>query len=141
MSEHAHEDHSEHYKKVYIKLLVAFAISFIGPLVFEGMTTVVLIIAFAIAFYKAGLVIIHFMHLPLEKKYVTYLQLTMLIFMTIFVAAVSPDVHKHEGATIEVVNEAGEVIKEVKQWENVAAKQVIADGLKKWDEEKTHGGE
>ena len=33
-------------------------------------------------------------------------------------------------------NEAGEVIKEVVQWENVAAKEAIARGMKAWEEEK-----
>ena len=144
--DHDHGDHSAEYFATYKKLLILFAVSVAGPeiAVFLPDTfakIVILITAFGIAFWKAGLVIEKFMHLPHMKKYITYLQITCLIFMAIFVAAVSPDIFKHQGATIEVKNEAGEVIKEVVQWENVAAKEAIARGMKAWEEEKAVSGE
>jgi len=144
--EHGHGDHSAEYLATYKKLLVLFLISVAGPEIAkflpDGMAKiVVLLTAFGIAFWKAGLVIEKFMHLPHMKKYVTYLQLTCLIFLGIFVAAVSPDVYKHEGATVEVKNEQGEVIKEVLQWENVEAKKAIARGMEAWEKEKAEGGD
>ena len=142
--DHGHGDHSAEYLATYKKLLILFVISVAGPEIAKFLPDsfakiVVLITAFGIAFWKAGLVIEKFMHLPHMKKYVTYLQLTCLIFMGIFVSAVSPDVFKHEGATIEVKNEQGEVIKEIVQWENIAAKEAVARGMKEWEEEKAKG--
>ena len=144
--EHGHGDHSAEYFATYKKLLVLFAISVAGPEIAHFLPDtlakiVVLLTAFGIAFWKAGLVIEKFMHLGHMKRYITYLQLSCLIFMAIFVAAVSPDIFKHEGATIQVKNEQGEVIKEVLQWDNYAAKEAIARGMKAWEEEKAQKGD
>lgn len=116
MSEHAHEDHSAHYKKIFIKLVIAFLISFIGPFIGEaiGAFWLTLLTAFGVAFYKARLVIVHFMHLPQEKNYVSYILQTTLVLIAIFVAGVMVDVLNHEG----------------QNWDNVAAKQAVEAGLK-----------
>ncbi len=107
-----HEDHSKHYIKIWGILLVLLVASIIGPEL--GHPTVTLITAFGIAFVKAYLVIKHFMHLTVEKRYIGFLMLTMLAFMLVFVAGVAPDVMKHEG----------------QRWTNDAAKAAVEKGLK-----------
>jgi caa(3)-type oxidase subunit IV len=97
----------KHYMKIYWTLLILFTISVCGPLL--EIKTVTLITAFGIAVVKAYLVASHFMHLNVEKKYVSYLLLTALAFMFLFYAGVSPDVMNHRG----------------RQWENVAAQKEV----------------
>ena len=104
---HAHEDHTAHYLKIYAALVVLFTISVTGPLI--GIKAVTLITAFGVAVVKAYLVAAHFMHLNVEKRYVTYLLCTALAFMAIFYAGVSPDVMNHRG----------------RRWENVAAQHEV----------------
>ena len=58
---------------------------------------VTIISAFGIAFVKAFLVAKHFMHLNLEKKYITYLLILCLLFMVLLFFGVAPDVMNHEG--------------------------------------------
>ena len=98
MAEHAHDDsHSEqHYLKVYGTLLVLLVISILGPEL--EIQIVTLVTAFGIAFWKAWLVIKHFMHVPVQPQYVTYLLTTALVFMLLFFAGTAPDVMKWEGA-------------------------------------------
>jgi hypothetical protein len=72
-----------------------------------------LLTAFGIAIVKAYLVAANFMHLNIEKRYVSYLLLTALAFMMLFYAGVSPDVMNHRG----------------RQWENVAAQQEVERAL------------
>lgn len=112
-----HEDHSKHYIKIWIALLVLLLVSLVPAILAQqlhlNITGIVVVTAFAVAFIKAYLVIKHFMHLTVEKKYVGFLLLTMLAFMLVFVGGVSPDVMKHEG----------------QRWTNDAAKKVVDDGL------------
>jgi caa(3)-type oxidase subunit IV len=93
-AEHAHHDDS-HYWKIWAILCVMLVISVIGPEL--GIRAVTLITAFGIAIVKAYMVAKNFMHLNIEKQYVVYLLLTMLVFMLLFFAAVAPDVMKWEG--------------------------------------------
>lgn len=109
----------DHYWKIYLTLVGLFLVSFIGPFVAEVMpeglfrTVFVLIVAFAVALVKAWLVAKHFMHVTMEKRFVHYMVITGLVFMLMFVAAVSPDVMNHHGSN----------------WENVAAKAEVERAL------------
>jgi caa(3)-type oxidase subunit IV len=110
----AHADAAEarkHYVKIWGILVVLLVISVAGP--FLGIRVVTLIAAFGIAIVKAFLVVKNFMHINLEKKYVTYIVVTMVVLMLLFVGGVSPDVLKHEGH----------------HWENIAAKDAVKRGL------------
>jgi caa(3)-type oxidase subunit IV len=93
----AHADaHSEaHYWKVWGILLVLLVISIFGP--FLGIQVVTLITAFGIAIVKAYMVAKNFMHLNIERRYVVYLIMTMLVFVLLFFAGTAPDVMKWEG--------------------------------------------
>jgi hypothetical protein len=62
-----------------------------------GIKAITMITAFGIAVVKAVIVAQEFMHLKLEKKYITYMLLTMLMLMFLFFFAVAPDVMKSEG--------------------------------------------
>lgn len=99
------------YWKIYWTLLALFSVSVAGPFVGEALNSkaITLFTAFGIAFVKAYLVAANFMHLNVEKKYVTYLLLTAVAFMALFYAGVSPDVMNHRG----------------RQWENVAAQREV----------------
>ena len=94
MSEDAHHDHPN-YVKIWLILLVLLAISIIGPM-FE-IRVVTLITAFGIAVVKAYIVASRFMHLDIEKKYISYMLGTCLIFMFLFFTATAPDIMKAEG--------------------------------------------
>ncbi len=91
MSEHAHPS----YERVYVTLLILLAVSVTGP--FLGIKVVTLITAFGVAVVKAYLVAKNFMHANLEPRYVVYLMSTMLVFMLLLFAGVSPDVMKFQG--------------------------------------------
>ncbi len=106
--------------KIWGILLVLLIVSVLGPeLKIQWLT---LVTAFGIAIVKAYLVVKHFMHLTVEKKFVGYLLITMLALMLIFVGGVSPDVLKHEG----------------QRWENTAAKEWVEKGLKEMGEHGAH---
>jgi caa(3)-type oxidase subunit IV len=98
-AEHAaHAEHGEHpnYVKVWAILVVLLIISFLGP--FLGIRWVTLLTAFGVAVVKAYMVAKNFMHVNVEPRFVVYLLCTMLIFMLLFFAGVSPDVMKFEGS-------------------------------------------
>ena len=103
--------HHPNYKKIYYTLLVLLVISVAGP--FLGIFWVTLLTAFGIAIVKAYLVAANFMHLNIEKKYISYMLGTMLMFMLLFFAGTAPDVMKHKG----------------QNWENVAAEAEIERAL------------
>ena len=119
-AEHGHEDHSDHYRSVFKWLLIFFAISFVGPLLADffvedfGLPHTIgfiftMITAFGVAFLKARLVIVHFMHLPKEKPYISYILQTTLVLIAIFIAGVMVDVLAHEG----------------QNWTNESAKAIV----------------
>ena len=94
----AHADaHAPHrnYVKIWAILLVLLTVSVIGPMF--GIRVVTLITAFGIALVKAYMVAKNFMHLNIERQYVVYLIMTMLVFVLLFFAGTSPDVMKWEG--------------------------------------------
>jgi caa(3)-type oxidase subunit IV len=123
----AHADaHAAHPKVNYVKiwaiLTVLLAISVGGP--FIGIRWLTLITAFGIALVKAYLVAKNFMHINLERRFVVYMVVTMLVLMAIFVGGVSPDVLKHDGD----------------RWSNDAAKAWVAKGLKEAPPEEGESG-
>jgi hypothetical protein len=137
---HGHEDKywplgiPAHYGKVWFILCILFAVSYIGPLWIapeakklggETVGKVVLMsTAFGIAIWKAGLVVKEFMHLPLEKKFIWYIEGVVVAFMLLFFFAVAPDVMRHEG----------------RNWENRAAAAVVEKGMKEGAAAEAAGG-
>ena len=96
MSDHAAAAHEHpNYFKVWAILLGLLCVSIAGP--FLGIKVVTLITAFGIAIVKAYMVAKNFMHLNIERRFVIYLIMTMLVFVLLFFAGVSPDVMKWEG--------------------------------------------
>lgn len=99
MAEHAHASHEAHahpnYIKVYWTLVALLCVSVIGPMF--GIKAVTLVTAFGIAAYKAYLVAKNFMHINVEKPFITYLVLTVVVFMVLFFAGTAPDVMEAEG--------------------------------------------
>lgn len=91
MAEHAHTN----YVKIWATLCVLLVVSIIGPML--GIRLVTLITAFGIAFVKAFLVAKHFMHLDIEKRWVTYILVAMIAFMVVMFGGFAPDVIRHGG--------------------------------------------
>lgn len=113
-------EHGFAYVKIWAVLLVLLVVSVAGPMI--GIRWLTLVTAFGIAFVKAFIVATRFMHINLERKFVTYMVAGMLAFMLVMVAGISPDVLKHDGH----------------HWENVAAKASVERGEK---EGAAHAGE
>lgn len=134
MAEHTEDHGPQYYVKTWALLLVLLIISILGPVLAPYMEfgflqawMITLITAFGIAIVKAYLVASRFMHLNIEKRYISYMLGTMLVFMLLFFAGVAPDVMKHKG----------------QNWENVAAEAEIERALAEQREEGhgEHGGE
>jgi len=83
------EHSKKEYVKVYFMLVILFTISVCGPML--EIPTLTLITAFGIAFVKAFLVIKHFMHLTIEKRFVTYFLVAMVLASVLFVAGIAAD--------------------------------------------------
>jgi caa(3)-type oxidase subunit IV len=101
----------KHYVRVWAILCTLLVVSVTGPLL--EIRVVTLITAFGIAIVKAYLVAANFMHLNIEKKLAIYMLTTVLVFMFLFFAGVSPDVMKLEGD----------------HWEKPGVKAMVAEGL------------
>jgi caa(3)-type oxidase subunit IV len=108
-SEAAHIHHPD-YVKIWAVLVVLLIVSVLGPL--TGIRWLMLFTAFGIAIVKAYLVAKNFMHVNLEKRWVTYLLVTSLVFLAILFSGVAPDVMRHQGL----------------RWENYAAKKAVESG-------------
>ena len=108
-TEAAHIHHPD-YVKIWAVLVVLLIVSVLGPL--TGIRWLMLFTAFGIAIVKAYLVAKNFMHVNLEKRWVTYLLVTCLVFLGILFAGVAPDVMKHQGL----------------RWDNYAAKKAVESG-------------
>src|SRR5262245_58655900 len=97
--EAAHAEHAAHahpnYWRVYFLLLGLLCVSVIGPMF--GIRVVTIITAFGVAAYKAYLVAKNFMHINVEKPFISYLVLTVVVFMFLFFAGTAPDVMRKEG--------------------------------------------
>lgn len=101
------DNHEWFYFKTWGILTVLFIISFVGPFVGEALNLWILtmITAFGIAVVKAGLVIVRFMHLFDEPKFIWQMNVTALVFMGLFFFWVAPDVMHHVGRNWD--NQAG----------------------------------
>jgi len=95
LAEHGHTN----YVKIWGILVVLLIVSVLGPML--GNVYLTLITAFGIAIIKALLVCGQFMHLNVEKRYIWYMLLTMLMLLGVFVAGSAPDVLKQEGVNWE----------------------------------------
>ncbi len=93
------EHHGPGYVTIWGILLVLLAVSVLGPML--EIRVITLITAFGIAVVKAYMVAKYFMHITLERRYVTYLMLTCLVFMFLFFAGTAPDVMKDSGENWE----------------------------------------
>jgi caa(3)-type oxidase subunit IV len=98
-SVHATEHVHINYVRVWATLVVLLGISVAGPEL--GIKTVTLITAFGIAVVKAYLVAKNFMHINLEKRFIPYIVVTVLVFMLLFFAGAAPDVMKKQGTQWE----------------------------------------
>jgi caa(3)-type oxidase subunit IV len=103
--------HHPNYVKIWAILVALLIVSVLGSM--SGVRWVVLIAAFGVAVVKAGMVAKNFMHINVEKRWVPYLLITMLVFMVILLAGVGPDVMKHSGL----------------RWSNDAAKRAVETGM------------
>ena len=92
---HVHENHDAHYVKIWALLCALLVVSVVGPMF--GHRFITLITAFGIAIVKAYMVSRHFMHLHIEKRWVTWILLAMLAFMVVLFGGFAPDVMKHSG--------------------------------------------
>jgi len=129
---HAADHGQAHYVKIWAILLVLLVLSILGPIIaphvefgFLKAWMITLMTAFGIAVVKAYLVAANFMHLNIEKRYISYLLATMLMLMLLFFAGTAPDVMEHKG----------------QNWENVAAETEVERALESQSEAKAHGGE
>ncbi len=89
------ESHHTNYVKIWAILVVLLAISVAGPMLEIWWLT--LITAFGIAVVKAYMVAKKFMHLSEAPKFVTYLMVTCLVFMLLFIAGTASDIYKSSG--------------------------------------------
>jgi caa(3)-type oxidase subunit IV len=87
--------HHPNYVKVWAILVALLVVSVLGS--FSHTREIVLIAAFGVAIVKAFLVAKNFMHVTVEKRWVPYLLVLCLLFITILFAGVAPDVLKHSG--------------------------------------------
>lgn|SRR5574338_101954 len=92
---HAEVHHHPNYLRIWAALLLLLVISVAGPMF--GVKWVTLITAFGIAVVKAYLVARNFMHINVEKRFIAYAMVTVLVFVVLFFAGSAPDVMKDEG--------------------------------------------
>ena len=96
MGEHENHHGPLHYVKIWALLLVLLVISIVGPM-FE-IQWLTLITAFGIAGVKAYIVAAYFMHLKIEKRFITYILLVMTALLLVFVSGTMVDIMKPNGA-------------------------------------------
>jgi caa(3)-type oxidase subunit IV len=92
---HAAHHGDSHYVRIWAVLCALLVVSILGPML--GIRLVTLITAFGIAIIKAYLVTKHFMHLNIEKRWVTWILVAMVAFMVVMFGGIAPDVMKHTG--------------------------------------------
>jgi caa(3)-type oxidase subunit IV len=81
---------SSHYVKIWGILLVLLVVSICGPML--EIKAVTLITAFGIAFVKAFMVAKYFMHLNIERRYITYMLLGMVLLMLMLFFGIAVDI-------------------------------------------------
>jgi caa(3)-type oxidase subunit IV len=94
-AEHAEVHHHPNYLRIWAILLLLLVVSVAGPMF--GIKWVTLVTAFGIAVVKAYLVARNFMHINIEKSFIAYMMVTVLVFVLLFFAGTAPDVMKDEG--------------------------------------------
>jgi caa(3)-type oxidase subunit IV len=101
MTDHAHAEAHSHpnYVRIWAVLLALLVVSVAGPMI--GVKIVTLITAFGIAVIKAYMVAKNFMHITIEKRFIAYAMLTVLVFVFLFFAGTAPDVMKKQGTQWE----------------------------------------
>lgn len=92
---HSSETSSGHYIKIWVILLILLVISLVGPTI--GIRAITILSAFGIAIVKAYLVARHFMHLAIEKKFITYMLVSMVLLAFLFFFGSAPDIMKPQG--------------------------------------------
>ena len=93
---HGMDHPASYYVKLWALLLVLLVISIAGPML--GHKVLTMITAFGIAGVKALIVAAFFMHLNVEKRFVWYMLVTMLLAVLMFFFGTAADVMKYEGA-------------------------------------------
>lgn len=89
------DSHHTNYTKIWAILVVLLAISVAGPML--EIQVVTLVTAFGIAVVKAYMVAKKFMHISDAPKFITYLMMTCLVFMLLFIAGTASDIYKSSG--------------------------------------------
>lgn len=89
------EQHDNRYVTIWAILVALLVVSVLGPML--EIQIVTLITAFGIAVVKAYIVAKRFMHIGHAPKFVTYLMVTCLVFMLLFVAGTASDIYKSSG--------------------------------------------
>jgi caa(3)-type oxidase subunit IV len=87
--------HHPNYVKIWAILVALLVVSVAGSM--SRIREVVLVAAFGVAVVKAYLVAKNFMHITVEKRWVTYLLVICLLFIMVLFAGVAPDVMHHSG--------------------------------------------
>jgi caa(3)-type oxidase subunit IV len=98
------EASSAHYLKIWGILLVLLVVSVCGPML--EIKAVTLITAFGIAIIKAFLVAKHFMHLAIERRFVVYILLGMLLLMFMLFFGIAVDIMKPAGSNWQKIDSA-----------------------------------
>lgn len=83
------------YIKIWAVLLGLLIVSVLGPML--GVKVLTMITAFGIAIVKALIIAAYFMHLNIEKKYISYLLVGMLVLVVVFFFGVAPDIMRTHG--------------------------------------------
>lgn len=115
-AEHDHSEHSHgpmYYVKIWAVLLVLLVISLVGPEF--GIRWLTLVTAFGIAVVKALMVCAYFMHLNIEKKFIWYIMLGMLLMVAMFWFGTVTDV-MHTSGRNWVKDSSLKVIEDNKDW-------------------------
>lgn len=84
-----------HYVKIWAILLFLLVVSVCGPML--GIKAVTLFTAFGIAIIKAFMVAKHFMHLAIEKRFIVYILVGMLLLMFMLFFGIAVDIMMPEG--------------------------------------------
>ena len=99
MSEEQHSENHTNYVKIWAILVALLVVSVVGPM--AEIPWLTLVTAFGIACVKAYLVLVKFMHIGAEQRFIAYMTTTFLVLMFIFFAGTAPDVMEHEGTNWE----------------------------------------
>ncbi len=96
MGHGSHQVSDAYYVKIWALLLFLLVISICGP--FLGIQWVTLVTAFGIAIVKALIVANYFMHLNIEKRFISYVLISMLLLVFVFFAGAAVEVMSFKGA-------------------------------------------